>query len=69
MSLKSFQHDVGSSSAQLRVITSGIPPWFQHTGYYSPRVLHAKEYMLVIYGEVSRGDRELRQVGGEVADF
>lgn len=26
MSLKSFQHDVGSSSAQLRVITNGIPP-------------------------------------------
>jgi len=35
VSLKSFQHDVDSSSAQLRVITSGIPQW-QHTRTRDP---------------------------------
>lgn len=34
MFLKSFQHDVGSSFAQLRVITSGIPSCSTYTGCF-----------------------------------
>lgn len=79
MSLKSFQHDVGSSSAQLRVITSGIPLWHTHVhATRGPRTagprqasayILAKACVVVIYARPGIASVKSAEVGVDSDGF